>query len=188
MINFVKLKKEKTFDFDPEARELTPQLELFCMEYVRNKFNAYKAAISAGYAKGTALARTKRMLEMPAVKRKITELKNDIAFAVGVDAIRIAEEYVSIAFFDIAKIYNKDGTLKPVHKIDKKTRAALVGLKTFEVLGPDGVLLGTNKEVKIADKIAALEKYARMIGKDGVSKQEIMLTKIGKDLADESYI
>ena len=96
---------------------------------------------------------------------------------------RILDEYLRIAFFDAAKLFDNTGRPKAIGELDDDTRAAIVGLEVvdeFEGRGADRQQTGTIKKYKIADKQKALDSLAKVLG---ILVEKTELTgKDGKDL------
>jgi phage terminase small subunit len=76
---------------------------------------------------------------------------------------RVLGELAKIAFLDVRKAFNPDGSLKPIDELDDNTAAAIAGLEVAAI-NDDGVTIGTLKKIKLADKISALEKLGRNLG------------------------
>ncbi len=69
-----------------------------------------------------------------------------------------------MAFLDIRKLLNPDGTMKPLDQLDDDMAAAIAGLDLAEIRDEDGAPIGMLKKIKIADKLTALDKLARHLG------------------------
>lgn len=168
-------KKEELvkFSFQGTQYEMTATQKLFCMEYVRNKFNATQAALVAGYSEKTAASQASRMLTNVNIQEYIEALKKDIATALGISALDIAKEYAKIGFSDIRKVFDENGNLIKVKDIPDESAANIASIEVFEEYqgrGDDRTIIGNTKKVKFYDKVAALDKLAKMIGADGVTK------------------
>lgn len=59
-------------------KRLTNKQQAFCKYYVRNGFNATKAALKAGYKKTTAASTGSENLQKPEIKKKIDELQRKV--------------------------------------------------------------------------------------------------------------
>jgi phage terminase small subunit len=79
------------------------------------------------------------------------------------DADRVLGELMRLAFFDIGKAFNDDGTMKPLHEMDEGTRRAIVGLEVVAIEA-DGAQIGTLRKVKFADKKGTLDTLAKHLG------------------------
>ncbi len=69
-------------------KPLTPMQYTFCSTYIKNGFNAYQAAVHAGYSEKYALTQTKKLITNPLVKERITQ-----AFAKVDDKLGVAFEW-----------------------------------------------------------------------------------------------
>lgn len=79
-----------------EAPELSPKQQRFCEEYVIDH-NAVQAAIRAGYAKTTALAKSAQWLEKVGIKTEIAKLEKRHVAKCRVDAQWVIDQIASIA-------------------------------------------------------------------------------------------
>jgi len=97
------------------------------------------------------------------VRIRVQELLQKAASANEVTVERVIAEMARIAFFDIRRLVNADGTPKALHDLDDGTAAAIAGLEVARV-GNAVVGEGEVLKFKIADKNSALEKLARHLG------------------------
>ena len=94
----------------------------------------------------------------------------DVAFLkFGLDANEIVEAAKEVAFFDIADLVNKDGTVKSnVHDIPVHARRAIRKIKIKNVYEPDingiKVKVGYITEIDMWDKMKAIEKLGNEKG------------------------
>lgn len=89
----------------------------------------------------------------------------EIAKELGISRKRVAHEYARLAFMDVRKLYNEDGTLKNITELDDDTAAAVAGVEVFEETNPiTGDLLGTNRKVKRDSKLTALDGLSKLMG------------------------
>lgn len=80
---------------------------------------------------------------------------------------RLLDEYLRIAFFDPAELFDNTGRPKPIQEINRDTRSAIVGLEVvdeFDGRGKDRQQIGTVKKYKVADKQKALDSLAKILG------------------------
>lgn len=80
---------------------------------------------------------------------------------------RVVQEAARLAFLDIRKAFNTNGTIKLLHEMDDDTAAALAGLDAIldaVELSEDGSSVGSIKKLKLADKKGALELLMRHMG------------------------
>lgn len=128
----------------------------FCDEYLID-LNATQAAIRAGYSEKTAYSVGQRLLKHVEVQKRIHKLKDKRSVRTQITADRVLEEYAKIAFSDIRRLYDGDGTLKKVTELDDDTAACVIGLDVQE-----GAL--DVKKYKLADKKGALDSLGKHLG------------------------
>lgn len=149
--------------------KLTPKQMRFVDEWLID-FNGKQAAIRAGYSAKTAEATAARLLRNVKVQAEISRRQKDLQRRTEISQDRVVKELARIAFADASDyacietyMYeNKDGTLSPLQVVSPKDtgalsddqRAAIAGIKH----GANGI------EVKLHDKIKALELLGRHIG------------------------
>jgi phage terminase small subunit len=163
----------KEFNFNGQNFQLTDKQKLFCMEYVRNRFNGTKAALAAGYSEKNAKVSAVQILSVIDVSNFVEALKKDIAFCIGVSAIDIAWEYKRIGFSDIRNIFDENGNLINIKDIPDDPAANIASIEVFEEWqgkGAERKYIGSTKKIKFYDKVNALDKLAKMTGVDGVTK------------------
>lgn len=149
--------------------KLTPKQMRFVDEYLVD-FNATQAAIRAGYSPKTAAAAAARLLRNVNIQAEIARRQKDLQRRTEVTQDRVVKELARVAFADATDYAcvetltyeNEDGTVSPVQIVSPKDtdtlsddqRAAIAGIKH----GANGI------EVKLHDKIKALELLGRHIG------------------------
>lgn len=150
------------FDWEGQRFSISQKQESFCHEFVANGFNAVQAATTAGYKSPKASG--SENLAKPAVQARIAKLVTETETSAGqiISKDRVLSELARLAFFDIRKIYNPDGSLKRVIDLDDDTAAALVSTKVRKLVTEEGAAAAnTETEVKLADKKGALELLGR---------------------------
>lgn len=163
-----------SFGVMDEKPSLTDKQEKFCQEYTID-FNATRAAISAGYSVDTARSIGSENLSKPDIQARIQEIRRIDAERLNLTRERILSEYAKIAFFDIRKIYDENGTLKPMTEIPDDEAAVIGGVKrsvtTFgdEDNGGEKITL----EVKVWEKTKALDSLCRMLGYNAADKVDL---------------
>jgi phage terminase small subunit len=133
----------------------------FVEEYVACR-NANKAAIAAGYARSYAKDAYK-FLRDPEIAAAIAERDRALTAKLKITAERVLLEMMRLAFSDHRKLYNTDGSLKPLHELDDDTAAALAAVETVTRVGrgPEG---GSQlHKVKLGDKQPALVMLGRYL-------------------------
>ncbi len=145
------------------TRKLTPKQAAFVEEHAID-MNATQAAIRAGYSKRTAKEQATRLLSNVHVAAAIAEKRAHRSERTGITADRVLQELARVAFLDVRKLFNQDGTMKPLSDLDDDTAAAIAGIDLAEIRDGEGTPIGTLKKIKIADKLVALDKLARHLG------------------------
>jgi phage terminase small subunit len=154
-----------------KAGALTPKQERFVAEYLID-LNATQAAIRAGYSAKTAQEQGSRLLSNVMVASAVQGAIDARAKRTEITADRVLKELARLAFFDIRKIYNADGSLKNPAELDDDAAAALAGIDVVEMQGgaefdEDGEMKHVpmfTKKAKTFDKKGALELAMRHLG------------------------
>lgn len=144
---------------------MTPKQEAFVREYLLD-MNATQAAIRAGYSAKTAVAIGHETLRKPEVAEAIAAAQQARAARTEITADRVLQELARIAFFDIRRLYNTDGTLKKPHELDDEAASVLAGVDTTttNIGGADDDTSLVTKKAKVFDKTAALTLAMRHLG------------------------
>jgi phage terminase small subunit len=140
--------------------KLSERQKRFCDEYMID-LNGTQAYIRAGYSTQGAATSASTLLGLPHVNAEIDRRKAAAAARVGVTADRIIRELARIAFGNAVDIINEDGSINLAASRDDT--AAIVGVKVKRSkFGDDGE--SVEKEVKLADKLKALELLGKHTG------------------------
>jgi phage terminase small subunit len=142
--------------------KLPEKQKRFCKAYIGCKFNGTQAAIKAGYSAKTAEVAASRLLRNVKIRAFIAELiaKDEKKIGLDFSKERTLLEMGRLAFSDIRKFYNEDGSLKPIHELDDDAAAALSGFEVEEMMFGD-IAVAKVKKIKRWDKTKALEMYAK---------------------------
>ena len=144
---------------------LTPKQEKFAQEVASGKSqaDAYRAAFDCAKSKPeTIIKRASELMTSGEVSGRVKELQGRSASRAELTAERVLREVSRLAFFDIRKIFNEDGTLKKIWELDDDTAAGIAGIEAIDI-GGEGQLM-ISKKFKVADKNAALEKLCKHLG------------------------
>lgn len=143
---------------------MTEQVKRFCDRYFET-LNGTQSAIYAGFSEKTATVQASQMLATKEVEEYLSNLRGIMAEKTGISQQKILNELGRIAFADIRKFYQGENELIPVCDLGDDEAAALASLKTFEerVPGTD-IIAGFNKEIKLYDKLGAIEKLMKHLG------------------------
>lgn len=159
---------------------LTAQQEKFAQEVARGKSqaDAYREAYpkSKRWKDAAVHTNASKLMSDTKVLLRVEELRKAASDIANVSNARVIKEIARIALFDPRKLFFDDGRPKPINHLDDDTAAALAGLdvtEEFDGSGQERTFVGFTKKYKIADKNAALEKLARILGlyeKDNAQK------------------
>ncbi|MBN6728210.1 terminase small subunit [Burkholderia multivorans] len=151
-------------------KKLTAKQQRFVDEYLVD-LNASAAARRAGYSVKTADRIGAQLLGKTWVATKVAEAIKARSERTHITQDRVLRELSRIAFFDIRKLYNADGTLKRPDQLDDEAAAVLAGVDVVEQMtytaDGDGELTATptlTKKAKVFDKTAALTLAMRHLG------------------------
>ncbi len=166
---------------------LTPKQKRFVAEYLVD-LNATAAARRAGYSAKTADRIGPELLGKTCVSEAIQQAIREREKRTEITQDMVLRETAKLAFFDIRKIFDKDGKPLDISKLDADTAAALVGLDVQDVADNDGDYVGFVKKYKMADKLKALELLGRHLGtwepKDDGPKEEAVEDDLSRSLRE----
>ena len=123
--------------------ELIYRKRRFCREWLINGNNATKAAISVGYSAHTADVQGSRLLTEPAVIEYVLQLQRETDKRLDITRDDIIGEMARIGMVDTRRLFNENGSLKPIHMLDDDTAAAVKSVKVVSRT------LGHGEEVEI---------------------------------------
>lgn len=140
--------------------KLTAKQKAFCDEYLID-LNATQAAIRAGYSSDTAKEIASENLTKPNIRAYIDKEIAERSKRTGINQDRVIRELARIAFVNANDVINIDeATLKDNVSEDDTATIASVKVKTIPT--KDGE--GTEREIKLADKLKALELLGKHLG------------------------
>lgn len=156
-------------------KALTPKQKRFCEEYIID-FNGTQAVIRAGYSKKTAAAIANELLSKPEITEYLDVLKLKLQEMTGISAQMVINELAKCGFANILEFVDERNTIKDISQVDRKYTAALAGVKTTTktVHFNGGEETTVQTEIKLTDKISALEKLGKHLGifeKDNTQKK-----------------
>lgn len=164
--------------------KLTPKQQAFVEEYLCD-LNATKAAIRAGYSPRTAHVQGPRMLENVRVRAHIDKAMAERSRRTGINQDRVLRELAKIAFINASDVINMDeATIKG--EANREDTAAIASVKVKTIPTEAGEI--TEREVKVYDKIKALELLGKHLGMftDKLNVNAEMAVKIVDDINDDS--
>lgn len=146
------------------AKGLTKKQEVFVAEYLKDG-NAGRSARAAGYSAKSAQAQASQLLANPKVREVLAAKHQKRCEKLDFSAEKVLEGLAKLAFFDIRKLYNEDGSLKPITELDDQTANAICGIEVEEAYqhfgGGQAKPTGILKKIKIADRGINLERLGR---------------------------
>lgn len=136
---------------------MTKKQKRFVEEYLID-LNATQAAIRAGYSPDSAKEIGSENLTKPDISKAVDQAIAERSRRTGVNADRVVRELAKIAFVNAGEVIDFDTAILR-DKISEDDMAAIqsVKVKTF---GEDGI----EREVKLADKLKALELLGKHLG------------------------
>lgn len=179
-----KVKKKKTaVATTNKAEAIAVKEALFVDAYMANGCNAADAYRAAGYkASNPNVAKVEgcRMLQRPSVQERLETRRAEALAASKLTADEVLQSLARAVRFDPRKLFNEDGSLKPVHQLDAETADALAGIEVVEMAGGmkvdvndggsgsgDGVISHVpmyTKKVKWLDKNTARDQAMKHFG------------------------
>lgn len=136
---------------------MTKKQRRFTEEYLID-LNATQAAIRAGYSPDTAYSIGQENLKKPEIKTRIAKAMAERSRRTGVNADRVVMELAKIAFVNANDVIDVNtAIIKPDAAPEDTAAIQSVKVKTF---GEDGL----EREIKMADKLKALELLGKHMG------------------------
>lgn len=159
-----------------DRTELTLKQQRFASEYCVD-LNAAAAYRRAGYsARGnSAEACASKLLRNAKVQHVIHETEKKIISRCEITTENVLREVGALAFSDIRKLFNKDGSPKPIHELDDATAGAIKSIEVCQMIS-EGKVIGRMCKIKLWDKNSAQErlfKHLRLFDKDNSSQQRL---------------
>ena len=136
---------------------MTKKQKRFIEEYLID-LNATQAAIRAGYSSDTAYSIGNENMKKPEIKACIDKAMAERSRRTGVNADRVPMELAKVASVNAGDVIDADTATVKADALPEDTAAIQsVKVKTF---GEDGL----EREVKMADKLKALELLGKHLG------------------------
>lgn len=140
------------------TKPLTSQIELYARRLAEgaSQSAAYREAYprSVNWKPDSVHSKASTLAADARVRQRVAELRAAAVKRTEVTQDMVIKELARIAFFDIRKIFNQDGTLKKVHELDDDSAAAIASIELVDI-GEDGQLV-LSKKFKTEGKIKAL--------------------------------
>lgn len=141
---------------------LSKKQEKFVSEYLVD-LNATQAAIRAGYSKKTAKSIGQENLTKPDIQKAVSAKQQEHQIKTGITTERVLNERAKLAFFDVRKLFNSDGTPKMIHELDDDAAAVISGVDVVQI-GNSEVGIGQVLKIKLSDKSSSLTALERHLG------------------------
>ena len=148
--------------------KITKKNEVFCEEYLID-LNATQAAIRAGYSPNTAGSIGFELLKKPEIRARIDQAMAERSKRTGINADRVLRELGRIAFLNPKDVI--DLNTAEVLDTANDDDLAVIGVKVkyvphkdFDEDGEPVIEQAIEREVKMADKLKALELCGRHLG------------------------
>lgn len=138
---------------------MTPKQQRFVEEYLVD-LNASAAAIRAGYSARSSKEQGARMLTNANIRARVDEAMAERSKRTGINQDMVIRELARIAFINATDVVNMDdATVK--EDASRDDTAAIVAVKVKRMTGN---IEGIEREVRLADKLKALELLGRHLG------------------------
>jgi len=162
---FVKDNSYDNYTIHQLEKILTPKMINFCHEYIRNGWNASKAARTVGYSENTAGTIAGENLRKPQIRRYIELVKNDLEKLCNISKAMQIQEYKKIAFSSLRKLHNSWIELKTWQELVANDPDALDAVESTEYKTYD-TKWGTTEMIKIKlfSKTHAQERIDKLMG------------------------
>jgi phage terminase small subunit len=140
---------------------LSYKQQKFCEEYLLN-FNAYRAALSAGYTDNTA--RKGDLLHVPKIQAYLKEAMKRSAARAELTHDMLLRELMKVAFCNMGNYYDDRGNPKRMHQLTDDEKSAISYFQLADVTEDDGHIRGEMFKIKLHNKMAAIDKLCKHTG------------------------
>lgn len=163
---------------EEKDKQLTPKQETFCQKYLEtgNATEAYRYAYNSQKMKPETITNAAyKLLQRGDIRARIEYLRQHLAEAANISALRIVRELERIAFADATSIRRSWGDLKDFDSLTDAERAIIKDIDvkvkcTTTASGND--IVETTTRVSMHDKLKAIENLTQMLGFNGAVKVE----------------
>ena len=148
---------------------MTDKQKIFCDEYLIdfNESRDEKVAYPDCKTDAAARANSSRLLTNDNIQEYLKTKRAELGNKMEITQERVLKEMARIAFGDVRKLYDDNGSLKFIKNIDEDAASIIAGIETaeaFEGYGEDREMIGYTKKVKLADKAKALDMLGKYFG------------------------
>jgi len=146
--------------------KLNPMQKRFCRNYVANGFNASRAALDAGYSKGSYRITAHNNLKNPKILRYVDEIKDDLEKFTGLSKVTQILEYKKIAYASFIHFHDSWQSLKAFEELKLTHPEYLAAVEQIETRVD--VAKGGKKteyvKIKLYSKLKALDSINQLMG------------------------
>ena len=166
--------------------ELSFKQQKFCEEYLLS-FNAYRAAVAAGYSENTALKGD--LLHVPKIQAYLKAAMSRSAARAELTHDMLLRELMKIAFCNMGNYYDDYGLPKKMHQLTDEEKAAVSYYQRADMCYQDGHIFGELVKIKLHNKMAALDRLCKHTGfykANWKPLPEVDRTETAEDIAFEA--
>lgn len=171
------LNSTRTYNCKIMDNSLTPKQEAFCQAYIQtgNKSEAYRMSYNCSKMKPETIhVKANELFNIGKVSVRVEELQSEVAERNQITVDELIQSLSGMVRFDVAELYNEDGSLKSIHEIPKEARMMISEVESIDLRD-----LGVVRKVKTIRKLDAIEKLMKHLGgyeKDNSQKQPVVNT------------
>ena len=155
---------------DCKNKPLTPRQEAFCNKYLEtgNASEAYRYAYTTDKMKPETINNSGyKLLQKGEIKARLAYLRDNLAEAAGISALKVVRELERIAFADATAIRTDWGNLKSFEELTAEEKSIIKDIDvkvrcTTTASGND--IVETTTRISMHDKLKALESLSQMLG------------------------
>ena len=152
------------------SKPLTPRQEAFCNKYLEtgNASEAYRYAYSTDRMKPETINNAAyKLLQKGEIRARLAYLRENLAEAAGISALKVVRELERIAFADPTVIRTDWGTLKSFEELTTEEKSIIKDIDvkvrcTTTASGND--IVETTTRISMHDKLKAIETLSQMLG------------------------
>lgn len=176
--------------YSDEVNNLTPKQELFAQTYVKtgNATESYKTAYKVTSTNINSInVKASRLLNGSKISLRIKELQENLSKKHDISKDKIIKHLCAVAFFDISRISNEDGSIRRIDELDQETKILINGVieKTIGM----GKYAEKVLSYRMSDKLKAMDMLIKLLGynePDKVEHSGMVETKITKEIVKEA--
>lgn len=155
---------------------MTAKQERFCIEYLKDQ-NGTQALIRAGYSPKGAKVTACQNLKNPEIWAYIAKELAERKRRAELTKDKVIEEIKKIAFSNIKDFVNGGNAILELKYLDEEKTGAVQGVKTQTITTKGQTFV--NQEIKLYNKLDALEKLAKHLGLYEEDNRQRSVIKVG---------